>query len=56
MSETRRESVNVLLGLVSELFIHCVRLILCIYVLVFLGLCVIVDGNVHNWDLLMLAQ
>ena len=50
MSDTRHESVNLLIGLVGELFIHCVCLILCIYVLVCLGLCLFVDGNVHNWD------
>ena len=50
MSDTRRESVNLLNDLVGELFNQCVRLILCICVLVCLGLCVIVDGNVYNWD------
>ena len=50
MSDTRRENVNLLIDLVGELFIHCVCLILRIYVLVCLGLCVIVDGNAHNWD------
>ena len=50
MSDTRRESVSLLIDLVGDLFIHCVCLILCIYVLACLGLCVIVDNNVHNWD------
>ena len=50
MSDTRRESVNLLIDLIGELFNHCSSLILCNYVLVCLGLCLFVDGNVHNWD------